>query len=132
VDSEHGLAYFQKNGVVESGWRIPTKTDFDVLMAYIGGANGAGDKLKEEGTVHWQVAVVQTATDDFGFTMLPSGRRFQTGSFSLLTTHGLLWTNTPATGGEAYNVSMMYSSDDVNFYDAPVNQGFAIRCVRDI
>lgn len=133
VNSSHGLAYFQKNGVEESGWRIPTKSDFDILMAYIGGANGAGDKLKEEGTTHWAAGIVQTATDDFGFTMLPSGRRFQTGSFSLLTTYGILWTNTPAAAGYAHNVSMEYNSDDVSFYaDAPVNQGFAIRCVRDI
>lgn len=132
VNSSHELAYFQKNGIKESGWRIPTKTDFDILMAYLGGTDGAGDKLKEEGTTHWDT-LVPTATDDYGFTMLPSGRRFQTGSFSLLTTYGVLWTNTPAAAGYAYDVTMAYNSDDVTFAaTAPVNLGVAVRCVRDV
>ena len=132
VDSEHGLAYFQKNGVVESGWRIPTKTDFDVLMAYIGGATVAGGKLKEEGTTHWLTPNIG-ATDDYDFAMRPSGRRFQTGSFSLRTLNGILWTNTPAAAGYAYATTMTYDTDDVTFAaTAPVNLGLAVRCVRDI
>ena len=132
VSNAHGLAYFQKNGVRESGWRIPTKTDFDILMAYLGGTDGAGGQLKEEGTGHW-LTPNAGAEDDYGFTMLPSGRRFQTGSFSLLTLNGILWTNTPAAAGYAYAATMTYDTDDVTFAaTALINAGYCVRCVRDL
>ena len=132
VSSAHGLVYFQKNGVQDAGWRMPSKTDYDILVAYIGGYTVAGGKLKEEGTTHWTTPNTG-ATDDFGFTMLPGGRRFQTGSFSLVGTHGILWTDTPAAAGYAYDATLMYNTDDVTFAStAPVNQGFAVRCVRNI
>ena len=132
VNNAHGLAYFQKNGVAESGWRIPTKTDFDVLMAYLGGTAVAGGQLKEEDTTHWTTPNAG-AIDTYGFTMLPGGRRFQTGSFSLTGTHGILWSNTPAAAGYAYDVTMIYNNDDVTFAaTALVNLGLSVRCVRDI
>jgi len=103
-----------------------------VLMAYLGGATVAGGKLKEEGTTHWTTPNTG-ATDDHGFTMLPSGRRFQTGTFSLSTLNGILWTNTPAAAGYAYDVTMAYNNDDVTFAaTALVNLGLSVRCVRDI
>jgi uncharacterized protein (TIGR02145 family) len=132
VSSANGLVYFQKNGVKDDGWRIPTKTDFDILMAYMGGTDGAGGQLKEEDTTHWTTPNTG-AIDTYGFTMLPSGRRFQTGSFSLIGTYGILWTNTPAAAGYAYDVTMTYNNDDVAFSaSALVNLGLSVRCVRDI
>jgi uncharacterized protein (TIGR02145 family) len=132
VSNAHGLAYFQKNGIKEDGWRIPTKTDFDVLATYLGGINIAGGKLKEEGTTHW-LTPNAGAVDTYGFAMLPSGRRFQTGSFSLLTLNGILWTNTPAATGYAYATTMTYDTDNITFSaTAPVNLGVVIRCVRDV
>lgn len=132
VNSANGLVYFQKNGVKDEGWRIPTKNDFEVLMAYLGGASLAGGILKETGTSHW-LTPNEGALDTYGFAMLPSGRRFQTGSFSLITNSGMLWTSTPGAAGYAHDITMTYDTDDVTFYaSALVNLGLAVRCVRDI
>jgi uncharacterized protein (TIGR02145 family) len=132
VNSSHGLAYFQKNGVEESGWRIPTKTDYETLFAYIGGDATAGDKLKEEGTTHWRDSIVQTATDDFGFTMLPGGRRFYTGSTSWISTHGFLWTNTMVSATDGYGINFIYNESDAEITSWVKNTGLSVRCVRDI
>lgn len=132
VNSSHGLAYFQKNGIKEEGWRIPSKTDFEILVAYLGGWDGAGDKLKEEGTTHWAISVVDTATNEYGFTALPGGRRFQTGSFSWLTQMCVFWTNTIYDGTTAHAYYMEYNDDNLLPFSSLYNVGFSIRCVRDI
>lgn len=132
VNNANGLVYFQKDGVEDEGWRVPTRNDFEILVAYLGGSTVAGGKLKEEGTTHWTTPNTG-ATDDYGFTMIPSGRRFQTGSFSLIGTYGILWTSTPGATGYAHDVTMVYNTDDVTFATtAPVNLGVAVRCVRDV
>jgi uncharacterized protein (TIGR02145 family) len=132
VNSEHGLAYFQKNGVEESGWRIPTKSDFEILFAYIGGDATVGDKLKEEGNTHWSAGTSETATDDFGFTMLPGGRRFYTGSTSWIGTHGFLWANTMVSATNGYGIDFIYNESDADITSWVKNTGLSVRCVRDI
>lgn len=132
VNNSHELAYFQKDGVKEDRWRIPTKSDFEILFAYIGGDATAGDKLKEKGNTHWSAGTSETATDDFGFTMLPGGRRFYTGSTSWIGTHGFLWANTMVSGTNGYGIDFIYNESDADITSWVKNTGLSVRCVRDI
>ena len=53
------------------GWHIPTQYDWDVLIAFCGGMNVAGAKLKETGTEHWTAP--NTGTDDYNFKAVGGG-----------------------------------------------------------
>lgn len=57
-----------------AGWHVPSHTEWQTLIDFIGGAGVAGGKLKEEGYVHWSVPNTG-ATDEFGFTVLPGSWR---------------------------------------------------------
>ena len=66
--------------IAASGWRIPTKADWDTLSTNLGGDTISGGKLKEAGTTHWETP--NTGADNSsGFNGLPVGIRLADGSF---------------------------------------------------
>jgi uncharacterized protein (TIGR02145 family) len=63
------------------GWHVPTSNDFQILSSYLGNGNVAGGKMKESGTTHWN-SPNTGATNESGFTALPSGGRLDIYSMS--------------------------------------------------
>ena len=39
--------------IANTGWHVPTRTEMDTLVAYLGGETIAGAKAKEVGTTYW-------------------------------------------------------------------------------
>ena len=70
------------------GWHVPSDNEWSILAKNLGGANVAGAKLKESGTLHW-TAPNSEATNGSGFTALPGGYRINNyGTFDDLTHKG--------------------------------------------
>lgn len=65
-------SYTVKNSVCPSGWHLPSLDEWLTLTEYLGGVDSAAIKLKEAGTTHW--GVLNTASNESGFTALPGGR----------------------------------------------------------
>ena len=134
VDNIRGLAYLERDGVEEAGWRVPTASDFATLSAYLGGAPVLGGKLKEAGLDHW-LTPNTGATNETGFTALPCGYRDSTdGSFSNITINCHIWTSTEdAFFGDALLVSMIYSNGGANVnYALEKTMGYTVRLVKDV
>jgi len=55
-------------------WHVPTDTQWETLITYLGGKIIAGGKMKETGTAHWTSPNIG-ATNETGFTALPGGYR---------------------------------------------------------
>lgn len=53
------------------GWHLPSVSDWEQLINYLGGKKVAPDKMKEEGIAHWELN--KTGTNSSGFTALPAG-----------------------------------------------------------
>lgn len=88
---------YNYNQIIQSdfcpaGWHIPTETEVDELLTYLGGQMLAGGKMKESGIQHWLSP--NTAADDSSrFTALPGGQ-FDIGSlFNLIGSKGLFLMN---------------------------------------
>jgi uncharacterized protein (TIGR02145 family) len=133
VDHVSDIAYLERDGVEESGWRVPTKEDYEALSAYLGGDTVSGGKLKESGFDHWKLPNIG-ATDAYDFKGLPSGdRSHDTGSFAFLTYCNFTWASTEYDSDYSYYSSLLYN--EATFY--LVNNGykalgFAVRLVKDI
>jgi uncharacterized protein (TIGR02145 family) len=133
VDNANGLAYFERDGVQETGWRIPTDEDWSDLAMAVGGLAIGGAVVKEAGTDHWS-APNSGATDSVGFKAMPGGYRDSTGTFSALTETGIHWSSldysdTPPSGQYYYMVH-----DDIYFGFANnlKSFGLSVRCMRDV
>jgi uncharacterized protein (TIGR02145 family) len=114
-----------------AGWHVPNDSEWTTLITYLGGYSVAGGKLKETGTTHW-LSPNTGATNESGFTALPSGRRnYNTGSFELIGSFGLWWTSSAEDATRAYSRWVFYN-DGSSGVDGDYNQyGYPIRCVRD-
>ncbi len=135
VDNASGLAYLERGGVQEAGWRVPTKTDYEDLETYLETLGSyPGGRLKEIGTSHWD-SPNSEATDQFGFLLLPGGyRRGNTSDFYQLGTHANLWSATDFDTDEAYTVQIAYNSGGmiVAYLNVYKYYGRSVRLVRDI
>ena len=133
VNNPRGLAYFERGGVMEEGWRIPSVADWNTLFTTIGGLAVAGGRLKEVGTTHWLPPNIG-ATDEYGFRGRGAGQRwYDTGAFTLLMMDLQFWASNEASETEAPIFDIFYG-DIVVDYNPGVNKnfGFSVRCVRDI
>jgi uncharacterized protein (TIGR02145 family) len=123
VNDSRGLAPF--------GWHIPTYNETFTLYTSLGGNPGAGGKLKEAGTSHWN-SPNTGADNSTGFTSLPSGFRDRSdGSFNSLNAQAQYWTADSFNTTNAivyilnYYDSILFSSNNNKKY------GFAVRLIKD-
>jgi uncharacterized protein (TIGR02145 family) len=117
------------------GWHVSSVVDWDILVNYLGGADVAGNKLKEAGNAHWFDNV--GATNETGFTALAGGMGSGT-YFDYMRLIGYWWTSIKADQeGYAHYYSMSSNSFKVykDYVNPPIygnmNNGFSVRCVKD-
>lgn len=113
-----------------SGWHVATNDDFTELVEYLGGAGEAGSLLKETGTSHWN-SPNEGATDEYDFTALGGGKRFENGSFDFVKVEGNWWTSTNYSNLTARYFYLVF--DLGNSFQAYTNKniGMSVRCVKD-
>jgi uncharacterized protein (TIGR02145 family) len=114
-----------------AGWRVPSYDDWFTLIYLLGGESIAGGKLKETGTTHW-TSPNAGATDEYGFTALPSGDRIGAdGGFFNLGGYAVYWSSDQSSTTQSIDQVLVF--DDSNFRIGYDNKtaGFSVRCVRD-
>ena len=117
-------------GSCPSGWHLPSKDEWIVLINFLGGESIAGGKMKEKGIGHWN-APNTGATNSSGFTALPGGYRVDwVDHFSLLS-RSYFWSSTASSSSHAWYQILFSENKFVYRYDYPKSNGFSVRCVRD-
>ena len=134
--------------VCPKGWRLPSREDWDYLGQAVGGERtpgeygrihwyGAGKKLKSKSgwnrDDYKNVSGNNNGTDNYGFSALPGGTRYSSGTFYDAGLYGIWWMATEAEDNTdiAYIQGIYCNSDSVyeDFYDK--SYGFSVRCVAD-
>jgi uncharacterized protein (TIGR02145 family) len=112
------------------GWHVPSSTEYADLMTFLGGGTDTGGKIKEAGTGHWEEPNAG-ATNESGWTGLPSGRINEMGSTMSYGYVGYWWTSTEFNSARANNIMLHYDFVfiDKNNYDK--RNGMAVRCLKD-
>jgi uncharacterized protein (TIGR02145 family) len=129
VDNAAGLVYLERGGVQDATWRVPTRADYEALIAYLGGGSVAANKLKTVGLDFWEFP--NNGTNESLFSGKGSGqRRFNTGVFSNKTISGLFWST---TDDGFFNADrMLLQKEDAVVSSNSYAYGFSVRLVRDI
>jgi len=111
-----------------SGWHVPSQTDWEELITFLGGPKEAGGKLKETGTSHWRTPNTG-ATNETGFTALPGG--FRPDRFEDTGEFGYWWSST--VGGElrSYSIRLLYTSEELQKTSSLFKSGLSVRCMKD-
>lgn len=113
-------------GLAPVGQHIPTITEFNTLISFLG--TDPGGKMKQAGTSLW-LSPNTGATNSSGFTGLPGGANF-TGTFSELHTTGFWWSSTALP--TVNNVMYLSYNDTVAAISATFNDaGNSVRCLID-
>ena len=127
-----------------AGWRVATDDDWKTFEAFLGmtpeeiegtGMRGTieGGKLKETGTRHWYEPN-EGATNEYGFTAIPSGRRRANGSFVGMDERVpgcTMWTYTDTSIESAYYRHLANRSARIGRNpEGEKKMGLAVRCIK--
>ena len=127
-------------GICPPGWHLPDTTEWNTLMATVGGDKSAvGKALKSQSG--WY-GLEKNGTDDYGFSAFPVGFRFGEGSLSndaeLFYAEGkeaIFWSSTmldPGYGWEAGTMAVYsYPTSSGNLGLLKLNGAASIRCLKN-
>ncbi len=123
-------------GLCPIGWHMPSATEWDQLSDFVGGAGGAGGKLKSLRTTpaehpRWQSPNVG-ASDQYGFSALAGGCRENAGPFSYIGYTGYWWTSTEHFSPFSWARTMQYDRIGVDPLGINRKVGLSVRCLKDI
>ena len=101
-----------RNITSSNDWIVPTSTNWNTLITYLGGSGVAGGKLKETGLTHW-VTPNTGATNEVNYNGRGAGVRSYLGAFSEIGLY--LWlTNYNFQLLTAFPVVLRNNNDDFN------------------
>ena len=122
-------------GLCPSGWHVPSRSEFDKLITFLGGEEIAGGKMKTTGTTFWKTPN-EGATNESGFSGLPGGFREWKGEYGLIGLFGAFWSstniNTDINDPEVWLLSIGSENKLVGWTDVEtLEMGASIRCLKD-
>ena len=130
-----------ERGLCPSGWHVPSDEDWQDLEVFLGmsradvslvglrgssGELGIGTKLKANSG--WNEG--GNGTDDFGFSALAGGYRYDDGDFDYAGYFGYWWSSSPS-GSRAWDRYLYTDFSNVYRNNYSQRYGFSVRCVRD-
>lgn len=122
------LAVSDPRGLAPEGFRIPSKEDFNQLIACLGGIGLAWVRMKDSTWSHDKSAFL-------GFNAVPVGYRYYKGMFDSKGFGTFLWTKDLAPG-QVHAYAMYLGTGIRNSAYEPVTpvvqtSGHSVRCIRE-
>ena len=126
VNLNDNLASIIGAELAADGWKVPATSDFDTLIAYVGGTSVAGTVLK-------QAAI--GGTDDYGFGWQPGGFGQNSGgnlAYYRQGQWGIIWTLNENSSLNAYCYAVMVDTTTCNSRSEQKLNEASIRLVRNL
>ena len=114
-------------GVCPESWHLPSDTEWKTLFTAVGGEDVAGTKLKSKSGWYNN----GNGTDEYGFSVLPAGNRFDVGNYYNADYYAFFWSRTEHSSVDAYNWDFFYVDTYVRSQYYSKEIGFSVRCLRD-
>jgi uncharacterized protein (TIGR02145 family) len=127
----NGYTIIENNNICPSGWHVPTESDWNTLINYLGGSSIAGSKMKESSDKYWILPNLG-ADNISGFTALPNGYVGSDGaSYDKLQDACFMVATFDSSGNPAFaTIENNYTSVFISGTSAKVS-GASIRCVKN-
>ncbi len=117
--------------LIPLGYHIPTESEWNTLINFLGGESVAGGKMKEIGTTHWLSPNID-ASNSIGFNALPGGYRNFDGVFYSIETSSSFYYN---NNSMFLNINLRNDNGKVFPWGAAFNSykttGCSVRCIKD-
>jgi len=126
----YNFASVQTGKLAPKGWRIPTKSDWNQLIAYLknnGFENREGHALKSKSG--WSSN--GSGTDSFNFNALPAG---YVDIFGTPKVDGFVanWMSTSQNNAFSYiSVGIIFDQHTISMSDAVLHFGNSVRCIKN-
>ncbi len=113
------------------GWRVPTLSDWNTLITYLGGTKVAGFKLKN--TTNWQTLDRSNpnGNNQSQFTSNPSGFVKEIGEFWDFGWSANYWSTTTASAEAVESIRLYWQNRSALNLDAHKHMGLAVRLVYE-
>ena len=116
--------------ICPAGWHVPSASEWDELLIYLGGEENAGGPMKESGTIHWLEPNVG-ATNESGFTALPAGLINLGGDAMSIGSNAVWWSSSKEMKWY-WTVQCSFASTDAVRTEWEMYSGLSVRCMKDI
>ena len=100
-----------------SGWRLPSKDDFKILLSNTGDSTDAYNALKEGGSS--------------GFSALLGGWRDPDGTFSHIGYYNYWWSLSEKDSDSVWYMGMFYYNQEASMDISLKKLGFSVRCLQN-
>ena len=108
-------------------WRLPTPTDWSVLIYSMGGESVAGKYLKSLGG--WIGG--GNGSGDYGFSALPAGEKYGDLDYNGEGKITVFWGDYGESRSYAYGMYLDYYTDNVKVESMPDKRWLSIRCIKE-
>jgi uncharacterized protein (TIGR02145 family) len=130
-----GQKTIDNKNVCPIGWHVPTSTEWNELIEYLGGQMVAGGKIREIGLVHWLEPFLKDtkSTNTSLFTALPSGRSSVVDNirFDGISKYAVWWTSSEKNKDFSSYIGLDYFIDILSPEENRKQTGNSIRCIKD-
>ena len=106
--------------ICPQGWHVPSESDWENLINYVGGIQLAGKNLKTISGWNQQ----DVGNNLVGFSAFPSGARGPQGTFFYDQSHVYYWASTES------NLCYLFDSE-LRKIQEDKSSGFSVRCIKD-
>ena len=136
LNVEYGFLYnwyaaTDERNIANTGWHVPTNTEWDTLQTTLGGLSVAGGKMKETGTTYWNTPNTG-ASNSSGFNGRGSGYRTDLdGTFHDIKVNSYFISSTEAYGTQFEHKTLLYFEEYLGYGQSIKEQGSPIRLLKD-
>ena len=123
-----------ERGVCPEGWHVPNYEEFQDLADFLGGNAVAGGALKSTGTIEnadglWSDPNTG-ATNETGFSALPTGNRAYGGPYTSLGSGTGFWIINQYNNNRGRGAFLHYNNSELRQYWDDKLYGFSVRCIE--
>ena len=113
------------------GWRLPTRQDFEELIAFLGSEGHTGNEATVlKSTIGWFEAM-GNGTDLYGFTVRPAGNTIIPGTPDFSEASASLCTSDINTVTNNRTIASFLENGEIILAEADVRNGFSIRYIKE-